>query len=92
MIERNRDFAPDLGIDCLDIAAPRDLPCGEPLRDAQKPRPPQRARLGSFHQRQEIFFADAAQNVRRIVGKGVRKAFREFTKRIVDRRAAVGGR
>src|SRR6202023_3264590 len=83
IVERNSDFAPDLGVDRLDIAAPRDLPRRKPLSAALKPRPPQRTRLGAFHQRQKIFLADAAQGARRIVGKCARKALREITQRIV---------
>ena len=77
----------------LDVAAPRHFPIRKPCGDALEPRPPQRPRLGPLHQRREIFLADAAQRQRGI-GAAAPSAIdlREFAERIVDRRAAVGGR
>ena len=81
-----------LGDDAGDVAAPLDLPIGEPVGDAQEARPPQRLRLRARHQRQEMLAADLAQFARGMLGQSGAERLREIAERIVDRRSPVGGR
>ena len=73
-------------------AAPSRLPFGKPSDDALETRPPQRARLGPFHQRRKMDQADLTQCVDGIGGQILGEGLGEFADRIVDRRAAIGGR
>ena len=75
-----------------DIAAARGLPFGEPARDPLEARPPQRAGLRLLHQRREMLFADTAQHAYGVVRQCICVFLGEFTKRFVDRRAAIGRR
>jgi len=89
IVEMNRDFAADLGIDRRDVAAPRRLPFGKPSDDALITRPPQRARLGPLHQRRKILLTDLAQHADGIGRQIPGEVLREVAKCIVDRRAAA---
>ena len=92
VVERNLDLAADFRGNFFNAVAPRQLPIRKPCGDALKPRPPQRPRLGTLHQRRKVFFADAAHYQCGLCGKGVGEFLRELAERVVDRRTAVGGR
>ena len=67
------------------------LEAGEPARDAQKARPPERARLRIVVERGEMAAAELDQRGGRIVRqlRGIRLG--ELADRAVDERAAIGG-
>ena len=62
---------------------------GEPARDAQEARPPERLRVGKIRQRREMLLAELRSARRRVVGQLVLELFGEVADRVVDHGAAV---